>query len=204
MNTETNISRADAVRHLIVCDSQFAWAGQTTLQLSEMLDLRDRGWIAEGDENWEYELTDAGRAVVEQALQLPAPAGMASTAVEKLSAQIGVAIFGEPVTNLIELANRCNRLRTASGGKCITQTMDEAAALMERDMGALAHVTASTDVEKVAQPEFPLVELLDIRNQLHVMATTVVPNFCDLAAGLQGQVQGLIDAHRKLYPEQQS
>ncbi|RRU13199.1 hypothetical protein [Stenotrophomonas sp. 278] len=145
---------------------------------------------------------DAAARAFWDAVERIRPPTMAAAAVEKLSAQIGQAIFGEPVTDLIELANRCNRLRTASGGKCITQTMDDAAALLERDMGAPASRRASSDVEKMAQPEFPLVELLDIRNQLHVMATTVVPNFCDLAAGLQGQVQGLIDAHRKLYPEE--
>ncbi|WP_313243896.1 hypothetical protein [Stenotrophomonas rhizophila] len=36
------------------------------------------------------------------------------------------------------------------------------------------------------------------RNQLHVMATTtLLPNFCDMPAGLQGEVQKLIDAHRR-------
>ncbi|QHB72044.1 hypothetical protein [Stenotrophomonas sp. 364] len=40
------------------------------------------------------------------------------------------------------------------------------------------------------------------RNQLHVMATTVVPNFCDLAAGLQADVQALIDDHSGTYPEE--
>lgn len=135
MNTETNISLADAVRHLIVCDSQFTWAGQTTLQLSEMLDLRDRGWVVEGDDNGEFDLTDAGRAVVAQALQLPAPTGLASAAVEKLSAQIGQAILGEPVTDLIELANRCNALRASSDAENkelppLTVGLDHAAALL--------------------------------------------------------------------------
>lgn len=60
---------------------------------------------------------------------------------------------------------------------------------------------AITEAIRESQPAFPLVDLLDIRNQLHVMATTVVPNFCDLAAGLQGQVQGLIDDHRRANPE---
>lgn len=55
-----------------------------------------------------------------------------------------------------------------------------------------------------SQPTFPLVDLLDIRNQLHVMATTVVPNFCDLAAGLQGRVQQLIHDHRRAHPEERS
>ncbi|MDY0978891.1 hypothetical protein [Stenotrophomonas sp. CFBP8994] len=45
---------------------------------------------------------------------------------------------------------------------------------------------------------------MDIRNQLHVVATTVAPNFCDMAARLQGQVQELIDGHRRIHPEKRS
>jgi hypothetical protein len=56
---------------------------------------------------------------------------------------------------------------------------------------------AVVEAIRAGQAPFPLVDLLDVRNQLHVMATTVVPNFCDLAAGLQSQVQGLIDVHRR-------
>ncbi|MFL9582229.1 hypothetical protein [Stenotrophomonas sp. AB1(2024)] len=52
------------------------------------------------------------------------------------------------------------------------------------------------DAIRAGQAPFPLVDLLDIRNQLHVMATTVLPNFYDMAAWLQGQAQELIDAHR--------
>ncbi|WP_426805333.1 hypothetical protein [Stenotrophomonas sp. SrG] len=47
----------------------------------------------------------------------------------------------------------------------------------------------------------PLEALERIRDQLHVMATTVVPNFCDMAAGLQGQVQELLDGYRLEQPE---
>ena len=63
---------------------------------------------------------------------------------------------------------------------------------------------AVVEAIRSGQAPFPLVDLLDIRNQLHVMATTVVPNFCDMAAGLQGQVQDLIDAHRRANPEAHS
>lgn len=61
---------------------------------------------------------------------------------------------------------------------------------------------AVVEAIRAGQAPFPVVELLDVRNQLHVMATTVVPNFCDLAAGLQEDVQALIDNHRRAFPEQ--
>lgn len=137
----TNLS--GAVRNLIICDTQFGLTGATTLKLPELLDLQQRGWLVEGDENNEFDLTDAGRAVVAQALQFAVPA-------------------------------------------------------------TLATVKPGGSVQLPQPTAFPLVDLLDIRNQLHVMATTVVPNFCDMAAGLQGQVQGLIDAHRRAHPEAHS
>lgn len=138
MNSST--ITADAVRNLIVCDTQFGWAGETTIKLPELLDLQERGWLQEGHENNEFELTDAGRAVVAQALQSAVPA-------------------------------------------------------------TLSTVKPGGTVQVIPPAVFPLVELLDVRNQLHVMATTVVPNFCDMAAGLQGQVQQLIDDHRRNFPE---
>ncbi|MBH1736299.1 hypothetical protein I5V12_01645 [Stenotrophomonas maltophilia] len=57
------------VRNLIVCDTQFGWTGSTTLRLQQMLALQKRGWLAEGAENNEFDLTDAGRDVVARALQ---------------------------------------------------------------------------------------------------------------------------------------
>ncbi|MFK3845329.1 hypothetical protein [Stenotrophomonas sp. NPDC078853] len=69
MNTEKPISTIDAVRHLIVCDTQFSWAGVTNLTLSQMLDLQARGWVVEGDDNDEFQLTVAGEEVVAKALQ---------------------------------------------------------------------------------------------------------------------------------------
>ncbi|UXB33910.1 hypothetical protein K7564_08900 [Stenotrophomonas maltophilia] len=57
------------VRNLIVCDTQFGWTGSTTLRLQQMLALQERGWLAEGAENNEFDLTDAGRDVVARALQ---------------------------------------------------------------------------------------------------------------------------------------
>ncbi|HHA2835985.1 TPA: hypothetical protein ACOFCN_000305 [Stenotrophomonas maltophilia] len=64
-----SISEADAVRHLIVCDTQFTWAGVTNLTLEQMMDLQARGWVVEGDDNNEFQLTEAGEAVVARALQ---------------------------------------------------------------------------------------------------------------------------------------
>ena len=61
---------------------------------------------------------------------------------------------------------------------------------------------AVVEALRAGHAPFPLVDLLDVRNQLHVMATTVVPNFCDMAARLQGQVQELIDAHRRTFQEE--
>lgn len=66
---EYTISEADAVRHLIVCDTQFTWAGVTNLTMPQMMDLQARGWVVEGDDNDEFQLTEAGEAVVARALQ---------------------------------------------------------------------------------------------------------------------------------------
>lgn len=69
MTSGMNISIADAVRHLIVCDTQFTWAGVTNLTLEQMMDLQARGWVVEGDDNDEFQLTVAGEEVVARALQ---------------------------------------------------------------------------------------------------------------------------------------
>jgi hypothetical protein len=61
----------DDLRLLIVCDTQFGWNGGTTLKLEEIERLVAREWLAEGD-NFEYDVTDAGRAVIDSALT-PAP-----------------------------------------------------------------------------------------------------------------------------------
>lgn len=133
MSTEKTTTIAEAVRNLIVCDTQFGWTGETTLKLPELVDLQARGWLVEGAENSEFELTEAGRAVVAQALQSAVPA-------------------------------------------------------------TLATVKPGGTVQLASPSPFPLVDLLDIRNQLHVMVTTMLPNFCDVAARLQGQVQALLDS----------
>lgn len=74
MNTPNRITTADAVRHLIVCDTQFTWAGVTNLTLEQMMDLQARGWVVDGDDNDEFQLTVAGEAVVAKALQAGANA----------------------------------------------------------------------------------------------------------------------------------
>lgn len=62
----------DDLRLLIVCDTQFRWNGDTTLKLEEIERLVAREWLAEGEDNFEYEVTDAGRAAIDSALA-PAP-----------------------------------------------------------------------------------------------------------------------------------
>lgn len=74
---EYSISEADAVRHLIVCDTQFTWAGVTNLTMPQMMDLQARGWVVEGAENDEFQLTEAGEAVVARALQHGVPKTLA-------------------------------------------------------------------------------------------------------------------------------
>ena len=69
MSTEKTTTVAEAVRNLIVCDTQFGWTGETTLKLPELLDLQARGWLIEGDENNEFSLTTEGESVVARALQ---------------------------------------------------------------------------------------------------------------------------------------
>lgn len=78
MTTDKTPATLDAVRNLIVCDTQFGWNGETTLKLPELLDLQERGWMIEGDDNSEFELTNAGREVVARALQNGAPATLAT------------------------------------------------------------------------------------------------------------------------------
>lgn len=77
MTGQNTNNLSDAIRNLIVCDTQFGWTGETTLKLPELLDLKARGWLIEGDENCEFSLTDEGQAVVARALQQDAPAELA-------------------------------------------------------------------------------------------------------------------------------
>jgi len=69
MTGQNTNNLSDAIRNLIVCDTQFGWTGDTTLKLPELLDLQARGWLIEGDENNEFSLTTEGESVVARALQ---------------------------------------------------------------------------------------------------------------------------------------
>ena len=63
-----NADHSRDLRHLIYLDTQFNWRGETDLKLPEMQALEARGWITEGAENGEFEITDAGREAIEAAL----------------------------------------------------------------------------------------------------------------------------------------
>lgn len=85
--------RAQDLRHLIVMDTQYGWNGETTLKLPEIGRLVARGWVAEGDENCEYDITDAGHAAIKSILaaagdQQPAPAGMVMVPREPTAAMV--------------------------------------------------------------------------------------------------------------------
>lgn len=77
MTGQNTNNLSDAIRNLIVCDTQFGWTGETTLKLPDLLDLQARGWLIEGDDNCEFSLTEEGQAVVARALQHDAPAVLA-------------------------------------------------------------------------------------------------------------------------------
>ncbi|WP_455947847.1 hypothetical protein [Lelliottia jeotgali] len=47
MSTEKTTTIAEAVRNLIVCDTQFGWTGETTLKLPELVDLQAHRWLIE-------------------------------------------------------------------------------------------------------------------------------------------------------------
>lgn len=88
MTAEKTTTIADAVRNLIVCDTQFRWSGETTLKSLELLDLQARGWLIEGDENNEFSLTDAGHAVVAGALRRATDAAAQVQALERIRDQL--------------------------------------------------------------------------------------------------------------------
>ncbi|WP_421680574.1 hypothetical protein [Stenotrophomonas bentonitica] len=101
MTGQNTNNLSDAIRNLIVCDTQFGWTGETTLKLPELLDLQARGWLIEGDENCEFSLTDEGQAVVARALQQDAPAELAEQqgdahSLAALAAQVGAFEYGDP------------------------------------------------------------------------------------------------------------
>ncbi len=64
------------IRNLIVMDTQYGWRGATELKAEDVDRLQSLGWVAEGEENDEYDITDEGRAVIDRALAAqPAPVG---------------------------------------------------------------------------------------------------------------------------------
>lgn len=60
---------AQDVAHLIYLDLQFGWRGETDLKLPELERLEARGWIAEGQENGEFDITDDGHKVIDAHLR---------------------------------------------------------------------------------------------------------------------------------------
>ena len=71
MSLEMDVLVQD-IRHLIYLDTQFNMRGETDLKLPEMQSLEARGWIAEGNENGEYEITEEGCRVIAVHLATPA------------------------------------------------------------------------------------------------------------------------------------
>lgn len=103
MNAAKTTTIANAVRNLIVCDTQFGWAGETTLKLPELLDLQERGWLIEGDENNEFSLTDAGNAVVAGALRYTTDSAAQVKALESIRDQLHAMSHQAP-TNWCDVA----------------------------------------------------------------------------------------------------
>lgn len=115
MTTDKTPATLDAVRNLIVCDTQFGWNGETTLKLPELLDLQERGWMIEGDDNSEFELTSAGREVVARALESGAPATLA-TAKHGGCVQLGDGVKECARRNCKERTGSANADCTGCGG----------------------------------------------------------------------------------------
>lgn len=62
------------LRNLILMDAEFSMRGSTSLDLPSIQRLEARGWVLEGHENCEYDITDEGRKAIVAALsQQPDP-----------------------------------------------------------------------------------------------------------------------------------
>ena len=61
---------AEDMAHLIYLHVQFGMRGETDLKLPEMQRLEARGWIAECEENGEYDISDAGRELIDARLSI--------------------------------------------------------------------------------------------------------------------------------------
>lgn len=70
----TDAEYAKGYRNLVYADLQFEHKGETDLSWPEMSRLIDRGWMAEGEENGEYYVTEEGDAVMRSALTAAQPA----------------------------------------------------------------------------------------------------------------------------------
>lgn len=68
MADKDNQQYSQDLAHLIYLSLQFGWRGETDLKLPELQRLESRGWIAEGEENGEYDITEAGRALIDARL----------------------------------------------------------------------------------------------------------------------------------------
>lgn len=66
--SERDINWRRDIRHLIYIQLQFEWRGDTDLPWADMAPLVDRGWLTEGDDNGEYDLTNDGQAAIDAAV----------------------------------------------------------------------------------------------------------------------------------------
>ncbi len=133
---------SDAIRNLIVCDTQFGWSGETTLKLPELLDLQARGWLIEGSENNEFSLTDEGQAVVERALQQAGPAELAEqqasvlySVARDLMAEAYKA--GRNGIGFSEQVMRLDEALSATGKQQVGEVQGDARGLLDRYQSAI-------------------------------------------------------------------
>ncbi|HET9980593.1 MAG TPA: hypothetical protein VFQ32_09110 [Ktedonobacterales bacterium] len=68
MSTNDDNRYSEDLAHLIYLSLQFGWRGETDLKRPELQRLESRGWIAEGEENGEYDITDDGRELIDARL----------------------------------------------------------------------------------------------------------------------------------------
>ncbi|NYF36319.1 hypothetical protein [Stenotrophomonas sp. JAI102] len=67
---------------------------------------------------------DAWRAYAVATIETPAP--LAATASQRLTAQIGLALFNDPTLDLMQIANQLARARTGSQGALLPEFTSEA------------------------------------------------------------------------------
>jgi hypothetical protein len=64
MNDTTKKAMTEDLRHLIYVQLQFDWRGETDLPVDFMKRLDARAWIAEGEDNGEFYITDEGEEAI--------------------------------------------------------------------------------------------------------------------------------------------